>query len=350
MELLKDHSLQNNNSFNIICNSPKTFILKSINDLHNLPDLSLEPFYILGDGTNTLFVDDKSPLIIKPSFKGINFSETENHFKVSVAAGENWHEFVTLCIEKGINGLENLALIPGSVGAAPVQNIGAYGVEVSDFCIQVKWFDFDTQTIKALSSDDCNFSYRNSIFKQELYNKGIITEVIFEFPKNWKPNLLYAGLDTLSKNCTASSIMKKVISLRKGKLPDPKKTPNAGSFFKNPLVKESKLHELTLIYSSIPFYCQKNGDIKLAAGWLIDQAGLKGLEMKGVGIHNKQALVIVNKDNNKGTNIVALAQLVQKTVFEKFNVMLEPEVRIVTSHGEKSFSELSLQVESQSNG
>ncbi len=340
MELSKQFPLQNNNSFNVKSICPAIYFPKTLADLEQLPDLSSYNFYILGDGTNTLFVEQQAPIIIKPEFSGIDILETPERYIVSVGAGEYWHGLVCFCLENGIYGLENLALIPGSVGAAPVQNIGAYGVEFSNFCSHVKWFEFTSQTIKTLSKDECQFSYRNSIFKQDLYNKGIIVEVVFDFPKAWQANLSYAGLSTLDKNSTAKQIMDKVISLRKSKLPDPIKIPNAGSFFKNPVVSEQQFSLLQKMYPNLPFYLQSKGQVKLAAGWLIEQAGLKGYRKNDVGVHEHQALVLVNYKSNNGENIVALAKYVQQKVLTKFNILISPEVRMVTKQGEQDFADL----------
>ena len=342
MELSKQFSLQKNNSFNVKANCSTIYFPKSIVELEQLPDLSASYFYILGDGTNTLFVDQQAPVIIRPDFKGIKFSENSDDYIVHVGAGENWHDLVCLCLKKGVFGLENLALIPGSVGAAPVQNIGAYGVEFSNFCSQVKWFEFSTQTIKSMNNIDCRFSYRNSIFKTTLYNQGIIVEVILTFPKKWRANFSYAGLNELDESSTPKQIMDKVVSLRQAKLPDPNELPNAGSFFKNPIVNEQKLNLLKASYPNIPFYSQGKGQIKLAAGWLIEQAGLKGFSKNGVGVHVDQSLVLVNYGSNNGKDIVAMAKFVQQQVFAKFDVFMSPEVRMVTTQGEQNFDDLIL--------
>jgi len=340
MESSQQYPLQKNNSFNVKATCPIVYFPKTLTDLEQLPDLSLNPFYILGDGSNTLFVDLQAPIIIKPDFKGIDFFETDESYIVTVGAGENWHDLVCSCLENGIYGLENLALIPGSVGAAPVQNIGAYGVELSNFCLQVKWFEFSSKTIKTLSNDDCQFSYRNSIFKQTLHNMGIITEVSFSFPKKWQAKLTYSGLNELATNSTPKQVMEKVINLRQAKLPDPSKLPNAGSFFKNPIVSEQKLKILKNTYPNIPFYPQKIGQVKLAAGWLIEQTGLKGYREKGVGVHQHQALVLVNYGSHDGKDIVRLAQYVQHQVLAKFDILLSPEVRMITAQGEQNFADL----------
>lgn len=339
--------LQNNNSFNVKAITPTIYWPETIADLKELPDLTDSIFYILGEGSNTLFVDQVAPVIIKPNFKGIKVSETDDNYIVEVGAGENWHHLVCMCVEQGINGLENLALIPGSVGAAPVQNIGAYGVDFSDFCLYVKWFEFSSKAIKVLSNRDCNFSYRESIFKKSLHNKGIITEVVFKFPKVWHANLGYAGLMDLGKSASAEQVMARIISLRQSKLPDPSKLPNAGSFFKNPIVDESKFEHLKSSYPKIPFYPQEHNVIKLAAGWLIEQAGLKGYKSNGVGVHENQALVLVNDTSERGVDIVTLAKHVQDQVLTKFDILLSPEVRMITTNGEQHFNRLIINCESE---
>lgn len=340
MELSHKFPLQKYNSLNIRAISPTIYFPKSIADLEQLPDLSNSPFYILGEGSNTLFVNDQAPIIIKPNFTGIEITEAAESFTVRVGAAQNWHDLVCMCIEQEIYGLENLALIPGSVGAAPVQNIGAYGLELSSFCTQVKWFEFTTKSIKLLSNRDCEFSYRDSIFKKALHNKGVITEVVFEFPKKWQAKLSYAGLNTLDKSCSAKQIMERVISLRQAKLPDPNILPNAGSFFKNPVVDEQALVSLQSNYPNIPFYPQNNGLVKLAAGWLIEQAGLKGYREKDVGVHKNQALVLVNYSGGEGRDIIALAKYVQQQVLSKFDISITPEVRLISAKGEQNFADL----------
>jgi UDP-N-acetylmuramate dehydrogenase len=347
MELSHQFCLQHYNSFNVKAITPTIYFPKTVADLVKLPDFIDKPFYILGDGSNTLFVDNNAPVIIKPDFKGISFSQTENSYVVTVGAGENWHDLVCLCVENQVYGLENLALIPGSVGAAPVQNIGAYGLELANFCTQVKWFEFSSKKIKVLSGDDCQFSYRDSIFKQALHNKGIIIEVVLTFPKAWQANLSYAGLSELGKMPSAKQIMDKVIALRQAKLPDPCKLPNAGSFFKNPIVNEEKLTLLQSTYPQIPFYPQGNGLVKLAAGWLIEQAGLKGYRIKDVGVHEHQALVLVNYSGDQGKEVVILAKYVQQQVLTKFNISIYPEVRMITAKGEQDFSNLVIVAESK---
>jgi len=339
-----NYSLQSSNSFNIKASCSHIYFPSTLAELQQLPELttdnSSDNFYILGEGSNTLFVEPQAPIIIQPKFTGITIDEQDDHFVVTVGAAENWHKLVCFCLAQGIYGLENLALIPGSVGAAPVQNIGAYGVEFADFCQQVQWYEFASKTLHSLTKQACYFAYRDSIFKQEHYNKGLITQVTFNFPKAWQANLSYAGLDGLDKTSTALEVMAQVIALRSSKLPDPKELPNAGSFFKNPLVNEEKFSQLQRQYPKIPHYPQPNGEIKLAAGWLIEQAGLKGFRHKAVGVHQQQALVLVNYGSELGTDIISLAKYIQRKVLEKFSVSLTPEVRMVTQQGERLFSSL----------
>lgn len=326
------------NSLAIASTSKRFIILTCMEDLsvffENSRCLQNQKFYILGGGTNTLFIDPEIGTIIKPEFKGYVVTQDDEYYYLDVAAGENWHQLVLDCVAKNINGLENLALIPGNVGAAPVQNIGAYGVEFSSFCESVEWFDFATGKLKRLTNDQCRFNYRDSIFKQELKGKGLITAVRLKLSKNWQPTLIYQGLSSLEKPISAKEIMLKVIDIRNQKLPDPDIIPNAGSFFKNPVISEQQFKSLLQRYPNIPYYEQQSGDVKIAAGWLIEHVNLKGYHQNKVGVHDQQALVLVNLNKGSGQDIVALAKLVQATVFNKFSILLEPEVRFVGADGE----------------
>lgn len=334
MKILYNYSLKHHNSFAVDSVSPKVFFPSSEVELAELTESLPSSFYILGEGCNTLLVEESSPIIIKPELKGINIVETDSSYLVTAAASENWHNLVCLCIDKGIKGLENLALIPGSVGAAPVQNIGAYGVELAQYCETVSWFDFKTKQIVIFDNKECKFDYRDSIFKNELKNKGLIVDVTFKLPKQWLANLSYAGLDHLPENVAAKTVLEQVISIRRSKLPDPQELPNAGSFFKNPVIDRVDWNKLKTNYPDIPSYPQQNGKVKVAAGWLIQQAGLKGYEENGVGVHKNQALVLVNYSSNTGKNISNLALNIQRKVFSLFGLILEPEVRAVYALGE----------------
>jgi len=339
MKKISNFSLKQTNSFGVESISPIVYFPSTIDDLIELSALELTSFYILGEGFNTLLVESQSPTIIKPDFNGIKIEEQEDCFIVKAAASENWHKLVEFCIDQGINGLENLALIPGSVGAAPVQNIGAYGVELAQYCKTVQWFDFQTKSIMEYQHKDCEFGYRESIFKRELKNKGLITGITLCFPKNWTPNLSYAGLNQLPAAASAKEVMKEVITIRQSKLPDPYQLANAGSFFKNPVIENSQWQTLISQYPNMPSYPQSDGKIKIAAGWLIEHTGLKGYKKDGVGVHEKQALVIVNYQAEKGEAIASLALYIRREVNKKFNILLEHEVRAVFSKGEQNLTE-----------
>jgi UDP-N-acetylmuramate dehydrogenase len=334
------HSLTAFNSFALNTKTNNLLIINHLDDLYAVSKKISQPFYVLGEGSNTLFVEDFAPPIVKIALKGVTITETDEYYKLIVSAGENWHELVTYTITNNIYGLENLALIPGSVGAAPVQNIGAYGVEFADFCHSVTYYDFHLQQERQLEREGCEFSYRDSIFKKSLQGKGVITAVTLHIPKKWHAKLNYAGLNSLNTRITAKDIYDKVIELRQAKLPDPKELPNAGSFFKNPIISNNHFINLQKRYKQIPSYRQVNGDIKIAAGWLIEQAGLKGFRQNRVGIHDKQALVLVNYTNGTGKALIELACLVQQSVYNKFDIKLEPEVRLISKMGEVSLEEL----------
>jgi UDP-N-acetylmuramate dehydrogenase len=334
---MKSHphfSLKKYNSFAVAATTPAIYYPKNEEDLQSLSDIIENNFYVLGEGSNTLFVEDKTPIMIKPEFLGIKVEESNDYYDVNAACGENWHTLVCFCIEQGINGLENLALIPGSVGAAPVQNIGAYGVEVADFIENVTWFDFEKNRSVLLNKEQCEFDYRASIFKKSLKNKGIITHVTLRLPKDWQAKLSYQGLHFLPKNSKAIDIMYAVIAIRNSKLPDPKLIPNAGSFFKNPIVSAEQFSLLNGTYPEIPHYPQEDGSIKLAAGWLIEISGLKGYQMNGGAVHDKQALVLTNPNSASGASIKNLAAFVQQKVSSRFAISLQPEVRMIAEHGE----------------
>jgi len=335
-----NYPLQAYNSFNVEAFSEHFYQPENIADLVEISDILPHPYYILGEGTNTLFFHKTVPTVISPKFYGKTIVEHDNYFQVTASASENWHELVKFCIERGAYGLENLALIPGTVGAAPVQNIGAYGVEFANYCYQVKWFDFESKKIIVMDTEKCRFAYRESVFKHHLNGKGIIVEVSLRLPKDWQPCLSYHGLDSLSPEATAEQVMARVIKIRQEKLPDPLTLPNAGSFFKNPIISIAAFNELQQQYSEIPFYNIDDHNIKLAAGWLIEHTGLKGYQQNGVGVHKQQALVLVNFSSADGEDILTLAKYIVAAVNTKFGIMLEPEVRLVGPLSEQAFSEL----------
>lgn len=336
-------SLQALNSFNIKAVTPKIFFPTSIAELTAISPQDLAQSYVLGEGSNTLFCEQVAPVIVNPNIKGIAVEEGGDNFLLTVGCAENWHNFVKYCVDNEIYGLENLALIPGSVGAAPVQNIGAYGIEVERFINRVSWFDFSTRKLVEYSQVECQFGYRESIFKRQLNAKGVITHVHFKIPKRWQPVLNYQGLNELEPSVSAKGIMTKVIELRESKLPDPKILANAGSFFKNPIVSKSCCSLLQQQYPDIPHYTQDDGCVKLAAGWLIEKSGLKGYRVDDVGVHSRQALVLVNYNNASGQDIAILAQYVRQKVLAKFNIALDTEVRFIGAEGEVNSAEIGCQ-------
>jgi len=336
----QNYPLDNRNSFALAAKAKDIYLLSSLAQLQQLATSLPDRFYILGGGSNTLFIEDYQGSVICPEFKGIEVTETDADFKLHIASGENWHELVQHCLANNMPGLENLALIPGNSGAAPIQNIGAYGVEFADVCEYVDWFEFATQQIRRLSKAECLFAYRDSIFKNALKNKGVICAVGICLKKQWLPVLKYQGLNTLGVKPTPKQVFDKVIAIRQSKLPDPEVLPNAGSFFKNPIV-DNRVHQALIEqYPMMPAYSQDNGKMKLAAGWLIDQCQLKGTRVGGAAVHQLQALVLINENSATGKDIIALAKKVKQTVNKKFKVNLDPEVRFITQFGEQQIEDI----------
>lgn len=288
---------------------------------------------ILGEGTNTLFIENFQGRVLVNKLKGVNITETEQAFLVCVQAGENWHQLVLQLNQQGINGLENLALIPGSVGAAPVQNIGAYGVEVGTFITAVEGWDLINNKSIRWTKDECEFGYRMSKFKRPEWRHILITSVHFKFSKSWQPILSYKELSDLPTSVSAQELMQRVIEVRQMKLPDPKKLANAGSFFKNPTVSKQQAEQLSRTHVHLPMYPQPDGQVKIAAGWLIEHAGFKGFQHGGAAVHKNQALVLVNHGNATGKDVQTLAKTILTTVYERYGVILEPEVRLIKAHG-----------------
>ncbi len=291
-------------------------------------------YLVVGSGSNLLFTDTHfNGQIIQVDNQTFNIRETDTHYEVTLGAGLNWHQTVKRLVEAGVNGLENLALIPGTVGAAPIQNIGAYGVEFSQVCDSVTGFDIKSGNIKQLSATECKFAYRESIFKHALKDTFIITEVILKLPKNWQANIQYGPLKSLN-NPTAGEVFERVCQIRQEKLPDPVKLGNAGSFFKNPVISQAEFERLKVQDTQLPHYPQDDGSIKLAAGYLIDKAGLKGLRYRQAEVHQQQALVLVNLGEAIADDMIQLAAHVRQKVYDKYQVRLTPEVRFIGANGE----------------
>jgi UDP-N-acetylmuramate dehydrogenase len=305
--------------------------LKSIlKNCHN------EEILILGGGSNILFTKDFNGIVLKNEIKGFTIiEENENDVIVESGAGENWHQFVLKCIDHNFCGLENLSLIPGSVGASPMQNIGAYGVEIKDVFEKLQAYHIPTGEVHEFKHSDCEFGYRESVFKRKFKDQYVILNVSFKLSKKSTINSSYGAIENeLDKmgisNPTIRNISDAVIAIRSSKLPDPKIIGNAGSFFKNPVVSKSALLEIQKSYPEVPFYTNENNEqVKLPAGWLIEKAGWKGKRFNNFGVHKMQALVLVNYGEAKGTQILDLSEQIIKDISEKFGVTLEREVNIL---------------------
>lgn len=306
--------------------------LKELQDL--LPSLRRIPFLLSGGGSNMLFTQDFDGIFVRNRILGIEeVVRSENEVVVSAGAGENWHQFVQHCVSLGYGGLENLSLIPGCVGASPMQNIGAYGVEIKDVFEYLDAVEIATGNMKRFYAEDCAFGYRESVFKRQLKNEYIICSVAFRLSLNPKVNTSYgvieAELERMSvKDPSIMDVSQAVINIRKSKLPDPTVLGNAGSFFKNPVVPEAVLDQIRSTYEKVPSYPAGEGTVKLAAGWLIEQAGWKGKRFGAVGVHELQALVLVNYGGGTGKEVYDLSQEIIEDIQQKFGVSLEREVNI----------------------
>jgi UDP-N-acetylmuramate dehydrogenase len=293
------------------------------------------PFLILGGGSNVVITHDYPGLVISNELKGIDVVEVDGQsVLVTAAAGENWHDLVCYCLSEGYCGLENLSLIPGSVGAAPIQNIGAYGVELCDVIERVKGWDCEQKQFRSLDSKQCQFSYRHSIFKSTLKARFIITSVTLRLSKTGISNCSYEPLTQHLEQqgitqATAQQVADAVIAIRKSKLPDPTELANAGSFFKNPIITSNKASLLLSQFPDLISYPLSNNKVKLAAGWLLEKSGWKGKRFGPVGMHDKQALVMVNYECASGQEVIALAKNIQADVLDKFGIELEIEPVIV---------------------
>lgn len=291
------------------------------------------PKLFLGQGSNILFTEHYKGIVLINRIMGIELHEDDSFFYLHVSGGEDWPLLVEYAVNKGIGGLENLAMIPGCVGSAPVQNIGAYGLEFKDVCDYVEFINIDTLEIARFTTRECQFGYRDSIFKHELKGKIFVTAVGIKLPKKNVPLLDYGPLQSLSPDCACKEIFNVISKIRKDKLPDPTIIGNAGSFFKNPVISSEQFKTLLRQYPDIIHYSSENG-IKLAAGWMIEQCGLKGFSIGGAQVHPKQALVLVNEHHASSSDVLQLAMYIRQSVYERYGVHLEPEVRFVGETGE----------------
>ena len=299
--------------------------------LRMLPEWQAWPRFVLGGGSNLVLTGNFAGLVLQVQIPGRRqVAEDADAWWVEAGAGENWHDFVTWTLKHGWPGLENLALIPGTVGAAPIQNIGAYGLEMAERFEQLEAVDLISGTTVILDRPACRFGYRDSLFKQEATGRYLICSVTFRLPKRWQPVTGYAELarELEARNLPRPSprhIAEAVMAIRSRKLPDPARLGNVGSFFKNPQVEAATFARLTEHHPNLPHYPQPDGTIKLAAGWLIEQCGWKGRRLGAVGVHDQQALVLVNHGGASSAELLQLAQAIQASVHERFGVRLEPE-------------------------
>ncbi|MDC0584629.1 UDP-N-acetylmuramate dehydrogenase [Bacteroidales bacterium] len=329
-------NLQKHHTFGIKVKAEQMLICDTLDDIleytYHLTQHPDSNFLILGGGSNILFAEDYEGTIIKPDFKGITImDETDEHIYLHASAGEDWDEFVKHCVDNNFGGIENLSLIPGNVGACPIQNIGAYGVEVKDTITEVRFVNIYTGKIGIFNNDECEFGYRTSVFKTQIKGDVIITGVTFKLTKNTHKLMLdYGDLkDRLKgKEHTLATVRDTIIAIREEKIPDPKKIGNAGSFFKNPVIEASHFDELKSKYDDIKGYETAEG-IKVPAAWLIEKCGYKGKRTGDVGVNPSQALVLVNYGNASSKDILELANNIKKDVFADFNIQLDIEVNII---------------------
>jgi UDP-N-acetylmuramate dehydrogenase len=336
MLIEKNISLKPLNTFGMNVVAKEFASVETKQDLAKILNTNLSNLLVLGGGSNILLTKDVNALVLHINIKGIEIvSVYENNVRVRVAAGENWHEFVSWCLGKNYGGIENLSLIPGNVGTAPIQNIGAYGVELKDVFISCEAMNIQTQEVRTFNKEECDFGYRNSIFKEELKGQYIITSVIFELSSlQHVIKKKYGDIESELKNNgienpTIQDISKAVISIRNSKLPNPKVLGNSGSFFKNPMISCVQFQLIKNKFPKIPHYKVSETTVKIPAGWLIETVGFKGKTFKNYGVHNKQALVLVNYGNASGKDILELSKKIQEAILIIFDIVLESEVNIL---------------------
>ena len=338
--IITNTSLKPYNTFGINVNARYFTVLSAPEHLQDLIHSDLfkhERRLILGSGSNVLFTDDFNGLVMKNELKGIAIvAENDEKLELKVSSGEIWHELVAYCVARNWGGIENLSLIPGTTGAAPMQNIGAYGVEVKDCIKEVEAIDLSNGNIISFTNQQCAFGYRESVFKHSLKEKFFISSITLTLTKkNHRYNINYGAIQDVLRTqhhneISLRSISESVIQIRRSKLPDPAHIGNAGSFFKNPTIDENLYSNLKKEYPTIPGYFSVNQEVKVPAAWLIEQCGWKGKRIREVGVHTQQALVLVNYGDGKGNEIVDLAMQISSSVKEKFQITLTPEVNIIS--------------------
>lgn len=336
--LTKDVSLKAYNTFGIAAKAASFAAFKSVEELDIiLRSNANAPLLILGGGSNVLFTKEKvNALVLVNQIKGITVvKETADHVFVKVGAGENWHEFVRYAIQQDWGGIENLSLIPGSVGASPMQNIGAYGVEIKDVFDSLEAYEIATGKLQTFSHEACAFGYRESVFKRALKDQFVIVSVTYRLTKtkhliNTKYGVIEDQLKEMGiTHPSIEDVSNAVIAIRQSKLPDPKEIGNAGSFFKNPVIPAAQYTNLLTQFPDMPHYKVDETHVKVPAGWLIDQAGWKGKTLGHYGVHKKQALVLVNYDGATGEEIYALSEMILQDIYKRYGILLEREVNII---------------------
>jgi UDP-N-acetylmuramate dehydrogenase len=337
MTIQHNFSLKKYNTFGIEAKARQFVAVLTVEELKVvLQENQEENKFILGGGSNMLLTQDIDALVIHIDLKGKKILKEDDDFVwVESMAGENWHGFVLLTIDQNFGGLENMSLIPGNVGTTPVQNIGAYGTEIKDTFVSCETMNIITQEIKTFSKEDCHFGYRESVFKHEVKDQFIITSVVFKLTKHHhKINTSYGDItkELEKQNViipTLKDVSNAVIAIRKSKLPDPAELGNSGSFFKNPIISKASFEKIHALHTEMPHYVVSETEVKVPAGWLIEQAGFKGKRFGDAGIHKNQALVLVNYGNASGQEILAVSTTIQATVLNMFGIAIEAEVNII---------------------
>ncbi|MDA0178494.1 UDP-N-acetylmuramate dehydrogenase [Mesoflavibacter profundi] len=336
MQILDNISLKPYNTFGIDVKAKHFASIQTIEELKSLYSNNNYPKkFLIGGGSNMLLTQDIDALVIHLNLQGIQILKKEDNFVyINVKAGQNWHDFVLWTLDNNYGGLENMSLIPGNVGTAPIQNIGAYGVELKDVFYSCEVLNLENLKIETLTNKACNFGYRNSIFKNEAKGKYIILSVTFKLTvNNHTLNTNYGAITSQLeamqvKDPTIKDVSNAVIAIRKSKLPDPKQIGNSGSFFKNPIISIHQFKDLEKNFPNLPHYVISDTEIKIPAGWLIEKAGFKGKTFDNYGVHKQQALVLINYGGATGQQILELSKLIQKTIYRIFNISIEAEVNI----------------------
>ncbi len=337
MNIQENISLKSHNTFGIDVKAKFFVEITGLVQLQKVLELKAYPKkFIISGGSNMLLTKDIDALVMHIDLKGITVvEEDEDTVEVKVMAGENWHELVIWSLEQGYGGLENLSLIPGNVGTAPIQNIGAYGVELKDVFVSCAAMDVKTGELEGFDNEACKFGYRDSIFKNEAKGKYIITSVVLKLTK--KNHALHTGYGSIENELknkgivhpTIKDVSDAVIAIRKSKLPDPKEIGNSGSFFKNPIISKKAFDKFIKSHPEAPFFEIDDNQYKIPAGWLIEQCGFKGKRFGDAGVHDKQALVLVNHGNATGKEILYLAKQIQEEVKKVFKIKIQPEVNLI---------------------